>query len=235
MKEAFYFVDVGGLRYSHDRNPEVCPLCHHAVEVSQEAWTLVGKRIDKEPKLEIVFRCPRQTCGRLFIGRYGPSTEESSAGHTLGLFVLSEVVPRQPKPAEVPEEVRNISPGFVEIYEQASAAESWGLMQVTGAGYRKSLEFLIKDYCIHTHTNEAEEIGRLLLGACIGRFVDDSNVKECARRAAWLGNDETHYSRRWADKDVTDLKRLIQLTVIWIHSSEVTKQYLADMPQNGSP
>jgi hypothetical protein len=60
-------------------------------------------------------------------------------------------------------------------------------------------------------------------------FVEDANVKECARRAAWLGNDETHYERRWTDKDVTDLKRLITLSANWIENVLLTRKYVKEM------
>lgn len=42
----------------------------------------------------------------------------------------------------------------------------------------------------------------------------------------WLGNDETHYVRRWEEKDLSDLKRLISMTVSWIDlvmDSEATR------------
>jgi hypothetical protein len=51
-----------------------------------------------------------------------------------------------------------------------------------------------------------------------------------AQRAVWLGNDETHYERRWEDKDIDDLKRLITLTVNWIHNDLLTEAVIADMP-----
>ncbi len=46
----------------------------------------------------------------------------------------------------------------------------------------------------------------------------DLRVRQCAERAIWLGNDETHYERRWMGKDLQDLKVLTKLTVNWIHS-----------------
>lgn len=47
--------------------------------------------------------------------------------------------------------------------------------------------------------------------------------------AVWLGNDETHYYRRWEDKDINDLKLLIKLTANWIEIKELTKNYSEDM------
>jgi hypothetical protein len=233
MNQEFHFVDVNGVRYSHDRDPEICPLCHHAIHAQQETWHLVHWYKGPDPELEIVFRCPRATCQRLFIARYRAGLTEGR--HTSGgLFSLAKVLPRVPRTPNLPPTIRTISPGFVLIYTEAGAAEADDLKQIAGVGYRKALEFLIKDYCVHTRPSSEEEIKQSFLGTCINNFVDDPRVKECARRAAWLGNDETHYLRRWADKDMNDLKLLIELTIAWIQSAELTKQYLADMPAGES-
>lgn len=44
--------------------------------------------------------------------------------------------------------IDEISPKFNEIYKQALAAEVSNLNEIAGLGYRKSLEFLIKDIAI---------------------------------------------------------------------------------------
>lgn len=102
---------------------------------------------------------------------------------------------------------------------------------ICGPGYRKSLEFLVKDYVIKSHQDKVEEIKRLPLGRCISDYVADEKVKQVAARAVWLGNDETHYLRKWEGKDLTDLKILINLTVHWIEMDELTQQALKDMPE----
>ena len=83
---------------------------------------------------------------------------------------------------------------------------------------------------IEVDPSDAGAIKTTLLGTCIDRYVDDANVKECARRAAWLGNDETHYTRRWEDKDIADLKTLVRLTTNWVENALLTQQYLQQMP-----
>ena len=42
--------------------------------------------------------------------------------------------------------------------------------------------------------------------------------------ATWLGKDETHYVRIWNDKDIEDLKMLMQLTVYWISRELLTRK-----------
>ncbi|MDR1245206.1 MAG: hypothetical protein LBJ98_04455 [Endomicrobium sp.] len=55
-------------------------------------------------------------------------------------------------------------------------------------------------------------------------------TKEIAKKAAWLGNDETHVVRKWKEKDLQDLKELIEMTVISIKRREKIKSYNQDMP-----
>lgn len=42
----------------------------------------------------------------------------------------------------------------------------------------------------------------------------------------WLGNDETHYVRKWEASDISDLKMLIDLTAHWMTSELLTERYL---------
>ena len=49
--------------------------------------------------------------------------------------------------------------------------------------------------------------------------------------AVWLGNDETHYLRKWDGKDLKDLESLIQLTCYWIMSDQLTNDAVLDMPE----
>jgi len=132
-------------------------------------------------------------------------------------------------PPEIFPEVAEVSPTFKTIYEQASAAENYGLDQISGVGYRKALEFLIKDFCIYKMPDDEEKIKSSLLGQVISNHVEDANLKTCANRAAWLGNDETHYVRKWEDKDINDLKTLIELSCVWIKSNVLTEKYLEEM------
>jgi len=128
------------------------------------------------------------------------------------------------------ERIKKVSPVFCEIYDQASQAEQMQLLQVCGPGYRKSLEFLIKDYVSEVYPAEADKIKEMWLASCIEKYVTDANIKETATRAVWLGNDETHYVRKWEDKDLQDMKKLISLATYWIEAQKLTEELLQDMP-----
>jgi hypothetical protein len=145
-------------------------------------------------------------------------------------LALSGCQPKSHEKAVVAPEISEVSPSFYEIYDQALESESLGLTQLTGIGLRKALEFLIKDYCVRVHPSDAAKIRGTMLGPCITNFVDDAKIKGCAKRAAWLGNDETHYVRKWEDRDVQDLKMLLKLTMLWVEAAIVTEKYEKGMP-----
>ena len=235
----FEFVDINNRRYVRDREPEECPLCHVVVHPDEIVWALAPSPEGHKQILEIVYQCPRANCQHYFVARYkqsdadihrlGPAPD-IGFGPGIRKLILYELVPSNPPPLNIPSEVATLSPLFLEIYSQAIAAENHGLDQIAGVGYRKALEYLIKDYCISVNKDKESEIKSSYLSTCIETFVDSPQVKLCAERAAWLGNDETHYVRKWVDKDINNLKELITLTINWIHSSVLTKKYASDMP-----
>jgi hypothetical protein len=138
-------------------------------------------------------------------------------------------------PVTFTEPVKGISNTYCEIYEEAHKAEEFGLTQICGVGYRKALEFLIKDYLISLHSADQTTIEAMMLGPCIENYVTDPRIKEVAKRATWLGNDETHYQRRWIGKDLGDLKTLINLALHWIEAEHLTAEALKSMPSPARP
>lgn len=236
----FSFVDISQRRYTRDKEPNECPICHFAVHPEEIHWALITVEGRQRFGLEILYQCPRQECQHLFIARYLRSDDDlpgtSHPGLSPGLrqFVLQELVPTTPQVQYIPPEISSLSPSFPEIYAQSVAAESYGLAEIAGGGYRKALEFLVKDYCISRNKNKENEIKSSFLGSCISNYIDSPQVKLCAERAAWLGNDEIHYVRKWTDKDISNLKELIILTMNWIHSELLTQNYADDMSRESS-
>ena len=104
---------------------------------------------------------------------------------------------------------------------------------MSGPGYRKSSEFLVKDSLrsLQTTDEARKDVGNSALMACIRKYVTDSRMRTTAERPGWLGNDETHYIRKWEDKDLQDMKKFIQLTCYWIQSEHLTNAAVVEMPQ----
>jgi len=206
-----------------DKHPDRCPICHHWIQALDTGphWAVENDR------LEIVFRCPRPQCERFFIGRYKVRSDVSPQTAS---FVFSESVPLTIETSKSDEIIQKISADFVSVYREAEEAELRNLKLICGPGYRKALEFLIKDYVIRLNPGKDEEIKRMNLGKCISDFVRNDKVREVAARAVWLGNDEVHYLRKWEEKDLQDLKNLITLTVLWIRMEELTEAAIKEMP-----
>ena len=205
-----------------DRPPDTCPICHRSIEAK---FVSGGFWLRENERFQATFQCVSLACRNLFLATYHCSTA------TNGNWKLGTIEPTRPRSIYVPQEVANISPDFVRVREQVEAAETNGLDQLVGIGLRKALEFLIKDFAISEHKEKAEEIKKQWLAKCIELYIPDEQVKQCAKRATWLGNDQAHYIKKWGDKDVKDLKTLVTLTVNWIHNHIVTNQFVGDMPE----
>ena len=175
-----------------------------------------------------VWVCRR--CSALFTALYRVIYDhDKETGRLLGQAPLLYL-----KPEIFPETVGKISPTFVEAYNQALRAEENGLNEICGAGYRRALEFLVKDFLIShlfsAQPDRHDEVRHFLLGKCVRDFLPDGPIKEAALRAAWLGNDETHYYRKWTGRDLTDLKVLISLATSWIDLTVKLDEYMLAMP-----
>jgi hypothetical protein len=200
-----------------DTYPTLCPWCHHAIGPILKGAFRHGE------DAQLVFWCTH--CKRIFIGHY---KNEVVNKHWTLVFKKTEA--GEPIAKTYSEEIRNLSSKFVEIMTEADRAESYGLNQLIGMGYRKALEYLIKDYLIYRKPDDKDKIISKFLGNCIKDHLDNVNIKDMAERAVWLGNDETHYQRIWDDRDITDLKKLIAITVHWIEYELLTDSYRGKMP-----
>jgi hypothetical protein len=204
-----------------DKIPDQCPLCHHKIKPIE--WAAIYYR-NSDREIERLLQCPNEECKHFFIALYVPGGAQYS---------LKRCTPTNLVDAKQSETITKLSKDFCSIFDQASKAEQYGFLLVAGPGYRKALEFLIKDYIIAAHPDKKEEIEDTFLGKCISTYIEDKNIKEMAKRAAWLGNDETHFVRTWPDKDLKDLKKLIELTLHWMEMVHISALMMADMPESG--
>lgn len=176
--------------------------------------------------LTIVYICPSESCREFFLGYY----EKKNS-----LYAFVTCRPTEPAVPKFPEFVMKFSESYCDIYTECHKAEVFGLKQVSGTGYRRALEFLIKDYLISRRPDDRAEIENCPLGSCIETYVNDAHVKDVARRASWLGNEGTHYNQRWVEQDLRELKSVLQLVLRWIETEHLTEELLKTMPPAVSP
>ena len=204
-----------------ERRPDVCPLCHHAMEFLNHQYASYNP-VSKWAQL--VYRCQKLSCQNLFFANY-------ALKHGSDVLIFGHTSPVSLVTRPFSEIINNTSKEFGDIYNQALASELQGYLKICGVGYRKALEFLVKDYLIGIHPDKTEEIKTKFLGKCIEEYISNANIKIVAKRAVWLGNDETHYVRIWEGKDLQDLKKLVDLTVHWIEMEQLTNDAMTEMPE----
>lgn len=184
--------------------PNKCPMCHTILEPKR----MHGSYNEDTDTYFTIWFC--NACNRPFISSYKePSMNSHSA-------TISTLLPIFYKEHLFEEAIQRLSANFCLTYNQSLQAESENLDQIAGMGYRKALEFLIKDYCIYKNPDSADEIKSKLLSKVISEYVNSEQIRKLATASAWIGNDETHYVRKFEDKDITDLKRFITATVAFI-------------------
>ena len=216
-----YYCSDGMYSREIERKSVKCPFCG-VINIPEYLFL---KNVEGSDFPNVFTQCTNPTCRNMFI------TQFSTVGVRKPVFtkILPTALPEKRTFSDI---ISELSPIFCEIYNQAYIAEQTNLMQICGTGYRKSLEFLIKDYLISTLPEDQHEaIKNKFLNNCIRDNISNINIKTVASRAVWLGNDETHYTRKWEDKDINDLKSIIELTLHWIESEIRTQKLLEDMPE----
>lgn len=195
--------------------PSQCPLCDTGIEPKfLDAYFIDSNTLSK---LFVLFFCPK--CELCFMAIY--TMHKQVFGNTTS--DLLKIIPHSNKTTGFSDDICKLSPNFVEIYNQAELAESYGLNEICGLGYRKALEFLIKDFAIHKSSENSDSIKKLPLSQCINNYIDNDSIKVLAQRSTWIGNDEAHYLRKQKDHDVSDMKTFIQALVYFISMILVTE------------
>ena len=187
--------------------PSVCPMCHKSGNPSY----LSSYYIDDEhtsPNLFVHFFC--HNCEKTFLGNY----------HIRRYYDITDLRGYEPvydvEEREFSKHIKDLSPDFCSIYNQAYASQQYRLNDISGMAYRKSLEFLVKDYAIFLHPDDKEAIIKAPLSQCINNYIDNGKIKHLAVASAWIGNDETHYERKQQEYNVDDLIEFINAIVSFI-------------------
>lgn len=195
-----------------------CPLCGFGIKPT----TLYSYYVSKYQGFDgfrcapyILNLCPK--CRGIFLVEYASNFVEYGPTSSPPFSIIERISPINQHPERFSNEIVSLSPGFVESYTQSSIAESEGLLQICGIGYRKALEFLVKDYLCHVHPEDSEKICSEFLGNSIKR-IDNQRIKVLAERSTWIGNDETHYIKKREDLGLDDMKRFIKAMLTYIES-----------------
>jgi hypothetical protein len=209
-----------------------CPICKRAIKPVQLFFHLNTDNPSGTEHYKTSFMYLCRACNNTFIVKYENVTLTIFSGKGFWGGNISALAPNKFVAENFNKLIHDTSPDFIKIYNEALSAETSGLEEISGIGYRKALEFLIKDFLILKNPDKKESIEKSQLGQCVTNFIDNPQLKTAASRAVWLGNDQTHYVQKFTDKDINDLKRLIRLTVHWISMILETEEAATITPIN---
>lgn len=199
----------------------ICPICKAKISP-----IFISASLDTDTTASIFNYCTN--CQQTFITKL--EIQPLRPDRYKSISVLSSEPNRFVKQTFDPR-IHNLSPQFCKIFNQALAAETFGLDEIAGLGYRKSLEFLVKDFAIHEHPDAEETIKSAPLSQCIRNYISNDSIKTLAERSAWIGNDEAHYIRRQEERDVSDMKSFIQACVYFIAMTLITEDAKSMLPK----
>ena len=215
IEEKYFNIDTNGYPSANFEKITQCPICH------------------KIGDFKMLYACAyEETAYSLHFCHFCQDVFSTVYKEEYHCFYIHNQYPAFIEETNIPDQIIALSPQFSTIYEQALRAEQEHLDQIAGLGYRRALEFLVKDSAISKQTDEKDKIQAMPMAQCIERFIEHPRTKALAKRAAWLGNDYAHYLKKHTDRDLKDLKALISLTVQWInleiestaYESEITYQ-----------
>lgn len=189
---------------------KTCPFCNASVNEDEISAYYIKEHSYIPSTLYVVNYC--KACERVYFTVHDVNDYKNLASEPIHVY------PSPNMKVEFNEEIIVLSPDFVDIFKQSHEAEEEGLDRICGIGYRKALEFLIKDYAISCYPDSEESIKTNSLGYVIKNYIDSPRIKALAEASSWIGNDETHYVRKHEDYGINELKQFITATVSFIDS-----------------
>lgn len=202
-----YNFNTGQSESAPVEHAHICPLCNHALSPTVLYASLIEYDDYEMNKVFLLNYCPN--CDSEFMSSHSYDSEDDG-------YIFVSSAPAHFSECSFSDNIQNLSSEFVKAYNESLHAESLGLESICGMGYRKSLEFLIKDYVISKNPNEKSKVEKLPLAKCITAYISDERLKALATASTWLGNDQTHYVQKHSAHGLKELKQFINAFVTFI-------------------
>lgn len=177
----------------------------------------------------VSYKC--QVCQQIIICKYHLDNYGCFNLSDYGILPPYEILGGSGVTKEFTQEINELNPSFVKIFNDSYKAEQLGLNEVVGLGYRRAFEFLIIDYALSIESDDDEKsnIKEIPLSNVIKSYFPDGQVKDLLLRAAWIGNDFAHYESKHPDIQVNQLKELLLLSVSKIDEEIRTRKYIENI------
>lgn len=214
-----------GIYYERDlKLPHECPHCGETMIPYVWGGFSEFDNLDAYRTIGVLAQCTNQSCKKFFALEFRSNSDSANLENTRYAY-------RPDIKISLPKNLDKVSPSFVQIFTQSLKAECENLNQIAGVGYRKSLEFLIKDFAIYKNKEAEDDIAKRPLVQVINEYYGDfPRIQSLAKASAWIGNDETHYIRKYENLDVSTLKSFILAAAHFI-SGDYAADIAADIIQ----
>lgn len=182
------------------QKPGVCPYC----EINCDARNIMQYSYDYSSNNRIIFLILQCTaCNKLFTATYNIKNNSSELWGVL------------PKDIQVfnDDNIEQISPRFIEMYNQALFAKENGHLNLAAIGYRTALEILVKDYAINELQKPSGEVVNKKLFDVISEYLPAHTLVSTADVIRILGNDHTHYERKYPKLDFDLLEQYMNIFI----------------------
>lgn len=182
----------------------VCPHCGQSVF----AEMVDNKTFDYEKDSDyvaITYKCPDPKCSKIYISLHLSNNIDKKLNL---IYIYPTKLPKTLDPL-----LQEMSPRFIESYRQANIAENHNCFDLAGAGYRNAIEILIKDYAIIELNEDPTTVAKKRLHTCIKDYLGDVDLTRCADVVRILGNDNTHYERKYEELDFNILKTYMDIFI----------------------
>lgn len=213
----FEFSDTSARYVAWEEVPSECPHCGRSMRppyLLDKAFCSAQGSEYRNAELVELFQCTYSDCQKYFIQVFKIVSRETRGYETKPIhYDYSHNFVK----ASIPDRVETVSPSFVQIYSQSVQAENSGLDEIAGIGYRKALEFLIKDYAIKAFPDREQAIKNAYLGKVIADELDEfPRLKNLAKAANWIGTDQTHYIQKFSGADLQSMKSFITSAALFV-------------------
>lgn len=182
--------------------PKYCPVCGEK-QVPQQVKSFLFPPKKGKQYGSVCYEC--SSCGNYYIVTYDIVRKEKAG------FVGS-FCPEIRAPKFYDDVLGKLSSKYLIACQQAMNAEFRGDLELAAIGYRSALECVVKDYAIKELGKPSEEVVGKSLFAAIGEYLSEQKeLLNTADVVRLLGNDYTHYERKYPEYDFDLLKQYFNI------------------------
>mgnify|MGYP002710077617 CR=1 FL=1 len=201
-----------GFKFNYQK-PATCPFCGYGTDATYKDKTYYG--FNSGHILLAVCECT--SCHKNFF--FACEHTKDDLAKTACIYPNETVVPYSN------DNLSAISERFIDIYNQALKAEYNGSYELAATGYRSALEILVKDFAINELNEPEETVSKQSLCNAIAQYLKQEELVKTADVVRILGNDYTHYKRKYPEHDFALLKIYMEIFL-----SQIEAQYMIKHP-----